>query len=544
MNIGGPGGGRGRPRRRWRAALLAALVGALAGGAVVPLAASAAPAEAAAEGCPVVTSASRLVVGSPGCLSVPSAHLGAPVPVSYFIPPACAPSSSAQCPVLYYLHGTGGSHREGVGTPERPSRWVHALTSGPRVDPRAVARPWEHADTATWVPKAPLDLILVSPDGQTQPGGFGPAAGLDTGWFDWNPRYGAGGDTPRYGTPPPRPASFLAEELVPFVDRTFPTVGRRQWRAILGYSQGGFGSYINGLTRPDLFASMGMESGGALPLPSIGDLVEGPPGITGIAPPGPLPFARLPGLITGYLVPEQALPLFVAGELTVGFGDAVADQAWMRASNPVDLVSNARARGADGTQSNHLQHFVNDAVPRRVEDLESIAGNPLIEGYEAILFPANLYLERVLDRYDVEHTFRVGPGHHGYPYQSPYFREQLEGQYAHLAHRDGSGTLLPDPAVFDYRTVRTSFEIWGWDVEVRDRPAVEFLNLTDVSCSSLTLRGTGRVTVTVPDACGTGRGGQQTFTVDLGPGWPTDELLGLGTSAAYGRTATVALVPR
>ena len=522
--------------RGFRVAAVAGLLAAL----VVPVLPRA---EAATDACPAVTDPADLVVGAPACLSVPSAHLGADVPVSYYVPPACAPATAAQCPVLYYLHGTGGSHVEGVGTAERPSRWVHALTSGPSVDPRTVARPWDHADVSTWVAEPPLDLILVSPDGQTQPGGHGPAAGLDTGWFDWNPRYAAGGDTPRYGTPAPRPSSFLTEELVPFVDGTFPTVGRRQWRAILGYSQGGFGSYINGLTRPDLFASLGMESGGALPLPSVGDLVDDHAAVTGITPLVPLPFGHLPGLVTGHLVPAQLFDQFVVGELTLGFGDAIADQAWMRASNPIDLIPNARAFAADGTQSNHLKHFVNDAVPRRLEDLEGIAANPLIEGYEAILYPSNLYLERVLDRYGIERTFDVGPGHHGHPYQSPYFREQLEQQYAHLAHRDGTGVLMPDPAVFDYRTVRTEFDVWGWSFEVRDRPAVEFLNLTAVSCDGLTLRGTGRVRVTVPERCGTGSGGERTFVVDLGPGWPTDELLGLGTSSAYGRTATVPLVP-
>jgi hypothetical protein len=72
---------------------------------------------------------------------------------------------------------------------------------------------------------------------------------------------------------------------------------------------------------------------------------------------------------------------------------------------------------------------------------------------------------------------------------------------------------------------------------------VEFLNLTVVSCTGLTLRGTGRVTLTVPAVCGTGRDGSRTFTVDLGPGWPFDEPGGAGTSQVYGRTVTAALAP-
>jgi S-formylglutathione hydrolase FrmB len=515
-----------------------ALVGLLAAGLVPTLP----KAEAATSACPHLASPSALVVGTPGCFSLPSGFMGADVPVSYFVPPACAPATGADCPVLYYLHGTGGSYLEGVGSADKPSRWVHALTKGPPVDQRTVAEPWKYADVATWVKKAPLDMILVSPDGRTQLGGYGPAPGLDTGWFDWNPRYARGGDTPRYATPAPRPSSFLTDELVPFVDHHFPTVAKRQWRAILGYSQGGFGSYINGLTRPDLFASMGMESGGALPLVSVGDLVDDRALVTGVAPLQPLPFVRLPGLVNT-LTPLEVLSFSIVGELTLGFGDAIADQAWMRASNPIDLVPNARAFAADGRQANHLKHFVNDAIPRRVEDVAELSDDYMSQVYESVLFPSDLYLEHVLDRYGVQRTFNIGPGQHGYPYQSPYFREQLVAQYAHLQHADGNGHPMPDPVVFDYRTVRTSFPIWGWTFRVGGRPAVEFLNLTNVSCDGLTLRGTGRVTVTPATSCGTGLDGHRTFTVDLGPSAPIDEPAGAGTSHAYGVTKTVKLTP-
>ena len=76
------------------------------------------------------------------------------------------------------------------------------------------------------------------------------------------------------------------------------------------------------------------------------------------------------------------------------------------------------------------------------------------------------------------------------------------------------------------------------------RPTTEFLNLTAVSCRNITLRGTGRVTVTVPTGCHTGRGGRQTFAVSLGPSYPTDETAGLGAAGAYGRTVTLRLTAR
>jgi hypothetical protein len=239
--------------------------------------------------------------------------------------------------------------------------------------------------------------------------------------------------------------------------------------------------------------------------------------------------------------PDEALFQNLVSEATLGFGDPVADQAWMRQSNPVDLISNVRAFAADGTQSTYLKHFVNDAVPRRVEDYTALPDRYMGEVFEAALFPTNIYMERIFDRYGVARTWNVGPGNHWDPYQSEYFREQLEGQYANLQHWNGGGVGRPAPVRFDYRTIFTDFDIWGWHLSVADRPAVEFLNLTNVSCSGLTLRGTGKITITVPPACGTSRAGATTFNVDLGPGWAVSEPGGLGTSRAYGKTVTVPL---
>jgi hypothetical protein len=73
---------------------------------------------------------------------------------------------------------------------------------------------------------------------------------------------------------------------------------------------------------------------------------------------------------------------------------------------------------------------------------------------------------------------------------------------------------------------------------------VEFLFLTDVTCDSITLRGSGVVTVTVPAACRTGANGERVFTVDLGPSQPVDDPGGLSSMGDYGRVITVPLCRR
>lgn len=480
-------------------------------------------------------------VGVVDCVRLPSDMLGATTAFSYYVPPACDPALGRECPVLYYLHGTGGSYREGLGGKgSAGSAWVRALTSGPPVDVRAEAEPWRWANPTTWVPQSTLDLILVAPHGLTLPGGNGPGPHQNPFWMDWNPRYAQGGDTPRYDTPPPRFESHVIQELIPFVDQSFPTSAARDQRAIVGYSMGGNGAFHIGLKHPDLFASMGMRSGPTLPSPVLAGADQPAADLVSIAPPADLAadlgHQRLPGVVAGN-APSQAWEQLYGSQATVGYGDAAADHVWWRHNQPADLASNARAwRGTQ--QSVHLQYFVNDAIPRRTEDLTQ--PNVFSQFFETAIYPTNLWLEDVFTRLGIARTFHIGPGDHSATYGQPYFREQLEGQYAHLRHADGGGNPGPRPDRFDYRTIRTNFDIWGWRVAI-DRAALEFLDLTDVTCDGLSARGSGTVTITVPARCHTGVDGSRTVVVDLGPSQPVDEPAGASTSQAYGRTVHVEL---
>jgi hypothetical protein len=301
---------------------------------------------------------------------------------------------------------------------------------------------------------------------------------------------------------------------------------------------GGIGALTLGLKYPDVWASMGARSGGGLPSVMLGDVDRDVP--VQVQPPVPVPFVPLPG-VAATVAPEAAWDQLYGAVATVGFGDmAGADSAFFRDVQPNDLVPNARAYGADGRQSLHIKYFVNDAVPRRVEDFTEEA--PILIGFEVLLYPTNLTLDNTMERYGVERTFNVGPGTHSGSYSRAYHREQLEAQYANVRHWDGGGNPRPAPVVFDYRTSRSAFDIWGWTFRVERQP-VEFLNLTAVSCHALTLRGTGKVVVTVDKKCRTGIDGARTFTVDLGPSQPVSEPQGAGSSHAYGPTVTVQLTP-
>jgi S-formylglutathione hydrolase FrmB len=59
-------------------------------------------------------------------------------------------------------------------------------------------------------------------------------------------------------------ATYLCDEVVPFVDDRFPTVPEARHRALQGKSSGGYGAVVNVLRRPNLFGAFACHSGDAL----------------------------------------------------------------------------------------------------------------------------------------------------------------------------------------------------------------------------------------------------------------------------------------
>jgi S-formylglutathione hydrolase FrmB len=390
------------------------------------------------------------------------------------------------------------------------------------------------SDPAGWVAKPAIDFILVAPHGQTLEGGFGPVAGLDGFWADWNPRFAAGGDSQRYETPPPRFESFFTRDLLPFVEQRLPAGKGRAWRAIAGTSLGGFGSYKLGLQHPDLWSTMGSVSGAHnfLFVPAPDPLPGGAP--LAVAPPAALPYQHVPSVTSA--IPITALPEEARGFPVsfLVFGDPAGDQATYRGNMPRDLAMNARA-WAGKTPSLYIRGFVNDATPHRAEDLGS--SYPIQQAFEAIVLPMNIEMDLSFTLAGVAHEFEIHPGLHSDAYWNPFLRQQLEAQYARVRHLGGNGTPTPFPDHFDYRSIATDFGIWGWRFQVTREP-VEFLTLTSVSCDGLTVRGTGVVSVTVPASCHTK---QKSVTMDLGESFPIDEPGGASDAPAYGRTVRVDL---
>ena len=58
--------------------------------------------------------------------------------------------------------------------------------------------------------------------------------------------------------------SYLCDEVVPWVDARYRTVGAPGHRAIMGKSSGGFGALITPMLRPDLFGALASHAGDSL----------------------------------------------------------------------------------------------------------------------------------------------------------------------------------------------------------------------------------------------------------------------------------------
>ena len=131
--------------------------------------------------------------------------------VFVYLPPSYTTEKNRHYPVVYLLHGYGLSGE----------RWVPFINL-PEAGDNAVA-----AGTAK-------EMILVSPDAFTKYGGSMYSSSPTTG--DWE--------------------TFIAEDLVSYVDSHYRTIPNRMSRGLAGHSMGGYGTVRVGMKRPDVFSSM------------------------------------------------------------------------------------------------------------------------------------------------------------------------------------------------------------------------------------------------------------------------------------------------
>ena len=120
-------------------------------------------------------------------------------------------------PVLYWLHGGGGSTPAAAAQMAR--RYAEAMRTG-KIPP----------------------MLIVFPNGL--PMGM---------WCDW-----------KDGTV--KLETMLIKELIPYIDRSYRTLAQREGRIIEGFSMGGYGAARLGFKYPQLFAAVSLFGAGPLQL--------------------------------------------------------------------------------------------------------------------------------------------------------------------------------------------------------------------------------------------------------------------------------------
>jgi len=141
-------------------------------------------------------------------VQVYSEKMNREIPVVIVVP-AAASQQMQKLPVVYLLHGYGGSYRD----------WISHTDLRPLADR--------------------YHVIIVCPDGATNS------------WYLDSPL----DSTSQYET-------FIGQELVTWIDEHYPTIASKQGRAITGLSMGGHGSLYLALRHPQNYVAAGSMSGG------------------------------------------------------------------------------------------------------------------------------------------------------------------------------------------------------------------------------------------------------------------------------------------
>ena len=272
--------------------------------------------------------------------------------VFVYLPPSYGTNRNQKYPVVYLLHGYGLT----------AERWMTFAALADNAD----------KDIAAGTMK---EMILVSPDAFTKYNGSMYSSSPTIG--DWE--------------------TFIAEDLVSYVDNHYRTIPDRMSRGLGGHSMGGYGTIRIGMKRPDVFSSLYIMSACCL-------LNNGGGG-------GGNRRAAAPAETPGQGARGQR------GGRGAGFANAGSAQAAAWASNP----------------NNPPQFFdlpVKDGVPQPVIVAKYAANSPLVmidqyitnlKKYHAImgevgtqdgLAASNKQMDQILTDFGVKHTFETYEGDH------------------------------------------------------------------------------------------------------------------------------------
>ena len=276
--------------------------------------------------------------------------------VFVYLPPSYAREPKRRYPVVYFLHGYTATAQAYVKFVDLPLAADAAIAAGGR------------------------EMIIVLPDAFTKWSGSMYSSSVTTG--DWE--------------------SYVARDLVAYVDSHYRTIAKRESRGLSGHSMGGYGTWRIGMKRPDVFGALyAMSSCCLLIDPARGvDPVTRPPapasGQSGATPPPSGPAPRGPA---------------------AGFANALAAQAaaWApNPDNPPDYFDLPTKNGEIDPliAGKWLANSPLLLVDQYVSSLKRYRAIALDVGNKDPLGADNVKLDAELTRLRIEHGYELYDGDH------------------------------------------------------------------------------------------------------------------------------------
>ena len=273
-----------------------------------------------------------------------SAALGVNKSVVVYLPAGYDTAPAKRWPVFYYLHGLAGKETD----------WV------------------DKGKLDTAADSLGLEAIVVMPDGDN-------AFYIDSELavdYDACIKDGTGllfPDAPRRQTcvKQLRYETYITQDLIGWIDRTYRTIATRDGRGIAGLSMGGFGALMLGMRHPDLFAAAASHSG-----------------VDALLYAGPHPYER--GKVK------------LVTDVTDWGGKLGPLGGWVRALFGPDI---ARWRAHDPA------YLINDVAPDRPALYLDVGTEDEFWFHNGAQLVHDVLIAR-----NIEHAWYIGPGHHTFDF--------------------------------------------------------------------------------------------------------------------------------
>ncbi len=293
--------------------------------------------------------------------------------VSIYLPPSYDRDHSKRYPVVILLHGYSLTNKYWVGGTGQGFGSIDV--------PGAMDRDISAAKSR--------EMILVMPDGNSKYDGSMYSSSVTSG--DWE--------------------SFIAEDLVAYVDGHYRTLANRASRGLAGHSMGGYGTMRIGMKRPDVFSSLYALSSCCL-MNDPAAFARRP------APPAPPPSGQ-PGAVDGPNARPSTPNAENAGNAPQrrGFANVVNAEAAAWSPNPGNPPTYFDLPGTEGVDAMLVaQKWAANSplvmVDQYIANLKRYSAIGMDVGLQDTLLATNEQLAKRLEAYGLPVAFETYEGDH------------------------------------------------------------------------------------------------------------------------------------